>query len=51
MPLISTTDLALRIASAEGGQHDGLNPYAVGAGALAALLLLLWITTRLNRDR
>ncbi|WP_176582956.1 hypothetical protein [Streptomyces marincola] len=36
---------------AEGGQHDSLNAYAIGAGTLAALLLLLWITTRLNRDR
>jgi hypothetical protein len=36
---------------AEGGQHHSLNPYAIGGGALAALLLLLWITTRLNRDR
>ncbi|GAB2901819.1 hypothetical protein GCM10022245_41430 [Streptomyces mayteni] len=35
----------------EGGQHDSLNAYAIGGGALAGLLLLLWITTRLNRDR
>lgn len=37
--------------SGEHGQQDSINAYAVGGGALAALLLLLWITTRLNRDR
>ncbi|WP_181727566.1 MULTISPECIES: hypothetical protein [Streptomyces] len=35
----------------ESHGHSSLNPYAIGGGALAALLLLLWITTRLNRDR
>ncbi|MEV6420492.1 hypothetical protein [Streptomyces sp. NPDC051662] len=34
-----------------GGNHESLNPYLVGGGALFALLLLLWITTRFNRDR
>ncbi|MFE0641300.1 hypothetical protein [Streptomyces sp. NPDC058877] len=34
-----------------GGNHDSLNPYLTGFGALGALLLLLWITTRFNRDR
>ncbi|MFF5972018.1 hypothetical protein ACFY7C_10890 [Streptomyces sp. NPDC012769] len=34
-----------------GGNHDSLNPYLTGFGSLAALLLLLWITTRFNRDR
>ncbi|MBD9731418.1 hypothetical protein IGX29_06190 [Streptomyces sp. H28] len=41
--------------AAEGGEHSGnhqsLNPYLAGGGALVALLLLLWITTRFNRDR
>ena len=43
----------LTLASEEGGSHghESLNAYAIGGGALAALLLLLWITTRLNRDR
>ncbi|ONK14312.1 hypothetical protein [Streptomyces sp. MP131-18] len=41
---------ALRTLAEEGG-HESLNAYAIGGGALAALLLLLWITTRLNRDR
>ncbi|MFE3828746.1 hypothetical protein [Streptomyces sp. NPDC059092] len=34
-----------------GGNHESLNPVLVGGGALFALLLLLWITTRFNRDR
>jgi hypothetical protein len=33
------------------GQHDSLNPYLIGASGLFTLLLLLWITTRFNRDR
>ncbi|MFC7220497.1 hypothetical protein ACFQLX_20375 [Streptomyces polyrhachis] len=44
--------LAATLASGtEEHGHDTLNPYAIGGGALAALLLLLWITTRFNRDR
>jgi hypothetical protein len=42
---------ALRTLAEEGHGHESLNPYAIGGGAFAALLLLLWITTRLNRDR
>ncbi|MDQ0990880.1 hypothetical protein [Streptomyces sp. V3I7] len=34
-----------------GGNHDSLNPFLTGGGALFILLLLLWITTRFNRDR
>ncbi|MEU5362480.1 hypothetical protein ABZ354_03070 [Streptomyces sp. NPDC005925] len=34
-----------------GGNHESLSPYVTGGGALFALLLLLWITTRFNRDR
>ncbi|MFE2043402.1 hypothetical protein ACFXAZ_21245 [Streptomyces sp. NPDC059477] len=41
--------------AAEGGEHGGnhqsLNPYFVGGCAFVILLLLLWITTRFNRDR
>lgn len=33
-----------------GGNHPSLSPYLTGFGALGALLLLLWITTRFNRD-
>jgi hypothetical protein len=36
---------------AEGGNHESLSPYLTGGGALFILLLLLWITTRFNRDR
>jgi hypothetical protein len=36
---------------AEGGNHDSLHPLLTGGGALFVLLLLLWITTRFNRDR
>ncbi|MQY15636.1 hypothetical protein SRB5_58230 [Streptomyces sp. RB5] len=54
--LSSAHHLAVTLASAaegsggESGGHDSLQPFAVGGGALAALLLLLWITTRFNRD-
>lgn len=55
MPIMTASSAAHSLVSlaAEGGEHahEGLNPYAVGAGALATLLLLLWITTRFNRDR
>ncbi|WP_327238842.1 hypothetical protein OG349_24725 [Streptomyces sp. NBC_01317] len=34
-----------------GGNHESLSPYLTGGGALFGLLLLLWITTRFNRDR
>lgn len=35
----------------QGGNHESLNAYLTGGGALFILLLLLWITTRFNRDR
>ncbi|MBC9726769.1 hypothetical protein [Streptomyces sp. TRM68367] len=34
-----------------GGNHQSLSPYVTGGGALLILLLMLWITTRFNRDR
>jgi hypothetical protein len=34
-----------------GGNHASLSPYVTGIGAFAVLMLLLWITTRFNRDR
>ncbi|MEU1533417.1 hypothetical protein [Streptomyces fagopyri] len=34
-----------------GGNHESLNPFLTGGGALFVLLLLLWIVTRFNRDR
>ncbi|WP_225844631.1 hypothetical protein [Streptomyces sp. HPF1205] len=33
-----------------GGHHNSLSPYLTGFGALGALLLLLVIVTRFNRD-
>ncbi|MGY0067274.1 hypothetical protein ACWZEH_10685 [Streptomyces sp. QTS137] len=50
-----STAAQLVTLAAEGGEHGGnhesLSPYFVGGCVLAALLLLLWITTRFNRDR
>jgi hypothetical protein len=49
-----TSQTALNLlaqGSEHGGNHASLNPYLTGFGALGALLLLLWITTRFNRDR
>lgn len=43
--------LVTRAAESGGHAHEGLNPAAVGGGTLLFLLLLLWITTRFNRDR
>ncbi len=34
-----------------GGNHASLNPYLTGIGAFVVLMLLLWVTTRFNRDR
>ncbi|WP_460065543.1 hypothetical protein [Streptomyces sp. YKOK-I1] len=34
-----------------GGNHESLNPLVTGGGAFIVLMLLLWITTRFNRDR
>ncbi|RII08707.1 hypothetical protein DSC45_32510 [Streptomyces sp. YIM 130001] len=53
MSLHSTATQLVTLA-AEGehsGNHQSLNPYFVGGMAFFALMLLLWITTRFNRDR
>ncbi|MFD5861185.1 hypothetical protein [Streptomyces chartreusis] len=34
-----------------GGSHDSISPLVTGGGAFIILMLLLWITTRFNRDR
>lgn len=34
-----------------GGNHESLNPLVTGGAAFIILVLLLWITTRFNRDR
>ncbi|SDT76641.1 hypothetical protein SAMN05216371_5231 [Streptomyces sp. TLI_053] len=43
--------LNLLASEGEGGNHDSLNPYLTGGAAFFVLLLLLFITTRFNRDR
>lgn len=48
---MSTAALPSLARIAEGGNHDSLNPYLTGGAALFILLLLLFITTRFNRDR
>ncbi|WP_329205595.1 hypothetical protein OG893_11415 [Streptomyces sp. NBC_01696] len=53
MSLSSTAHQLVTLASEgeQGGNHESLSPYVTGGGALFVLLLLLWITTRFNRDR
>ncbi|MFF2845774.1 hypothetical protein ACFVT5_05525 [Streptomyces sp. NPDC058001] len=53
MSLHSTAAQLVSLAAEgeKGGNHDSLSPYLTGGGALVALLLLLWVTTRFNRDR
>ncbi|MEW2065588.1 hypothetical protein [Streptomyces sp. NPDC007346] len=53
MSLTSTAHELVTLASegGHGGNHESLNPYVVGAGAFLALMFLLWVTTRFNRDR
>lgn len=43
--------LASEGAEQHGGNHDSLNPYLTGGAAFVILMLMLWVTTRLNRDR
>ena len=38
-------------APAAGPEHPGINPPLNGAIVLGVLLLLLFVTTRLNRDK
>ncbi|MDI5964793.1 hypothetical protein POF50_027955 [Streptomyces sp. SL13] len=46
------THIAAAVAPlAEGGNHPSLSPFLTGGSALFILLLLLWITSRFNRDR
>ncbi|MGW4898151.1 hypothetical protein ACWEQL_38805 [Kitasatospora sp. NPDC004240] len=35
----------------EASGHENLNPYLTGGAALFILLLMLYVTTRFNRDR
>ncbi|MFG2716751.1 hypothetical protein ACGFW5_00350 [Streptomyces sp. NPDC048416] len=43
--------VSLAEGAEHGGNHESLQPWMTGGGALLVLLLLLWITTRFNRDR
>jgi hypothetical protein len=49
--ILSSATTALTPLAEEGGPHASLEPFLVGGLTLAALCLLLWLTTRLNRDR
>ncbi|MBB5933000.1 hypothetical protein [Streptomyces zagrosensis] len=55
MTAFHTAHATLATLASEGGEHSGkhdnLNPYLTGGGTLVFLLLMLWITTRFNRDR
>ncbi|MGA4841959.1 hypothetical protein [Streptomyces sp. G45] len=54
MSLHATATQLVTLASSEGehvDEHASISPYVTGGGALVVLLLLLWITTRFNRDR
>ncbi|MFF3393387.1 hypothetical protein ACFYW1_20975 [Streptomyces sp. NPDC002669] len=54
MSLTSTAHQLVTLASEGGelgGNHESLNPYLTGGGAFVALMFLLWVTTRFNRDR
>ncbi|GAA3883364.1 hypothetical protein GCM10023084_40330 [Streptomyces lacrimifluminis] len=50
-----STAAQLVTLAAEGeehtGNHESLSAYVTGGGAFLILMLLLWITTRFNRDR
>ncbi|MER5639234.1 hypothetical protein ABT095_20030 [Kitasatospora sp. NPDC002227] len=48
---MSANTLPVLTSLAEGGNHESLNPYLTGGAALFILLLLLYVTTRFNRDR
>ncbi|WP_217251882.1 hypothetical protein [Streptomyces sp. AC602_WCS936] len=43
--------LASEGGEGHGGNHESLSPYLTGIGAFVILMILLWITTRFNRDR
>ncbi|MFI9200400.1 hypothetical protein [Streptomyces sp. NPDC053048] len=52
--IIASAHSALVALASEGEHvdtHKSISPYMTGGAALVILLLLLWITTRFNRDR
>ncbi|GGZ74676.1 hypothetical protein AB0P12_07955 [Streptomyces subrutilus] len=53
---LSSTAHNLVVLASEGAEqhvdnHESLSPYLTGGAAFVILCLMLWITTRLNRDR
>lgn len=51
---LHSTAAQLVTFAAEGehvDEHASLSPLITGGGAFVALMVLLWITTRFNRDR
>ncbi|WP_170843126.1 hypothetical protein [Streptomyces oceani] len=51
MTLSNSAHDALVAVASGGGGEQGSTAYVIGIGAFVGLLLLLWITTRFNRDR
>ncbi|MES4901935.1 MULTISPECIES: hypothetical protein [unclassified Streptomyces] len=54
MTALSTAHATLTTLASEGehvDNHPSISPFLTGGGALVILLLLLWVTTRFNRDR
>ncbi|WP_177198748.1 hypothetical protein [Streptomyces colonosanans] len=51
MSFHSTAAQLATLAEGEGGNHESLSPFVTGGAAFLILLVLLWITTRFNRDR
>ncbi|MBT2386294.1 hypothetical protein [Streptomyces sp. ISL-11] len=54
MTAFTSAHAALTTLASEGEHvdtHTSISPYMTGGGALVILLLLVWITTRFNRDR
>jgi hypothetical protein len=51
LPSTAHSAVVTLASGGEGGEGVSLTPFYTGGGALFALLLLLWITTRFNRDR
>ncbi len=51
LPSTAAQLVTLAAEGEHGGNHESLSPYLTGGGAFFVLLLLLWITTRFNRDR
>jgi hypothetical protein len=51
MTLLSSAHDTFATLAEAGNEHASLSPYVTGGGALLALMLLLWVVTRFNRDR